>query len=75
MEVLESKEKELVEFTINRKLIFLSKSFLVVLEDLLESGCRFDYNRKRKAILDQSNDAFREIQEVLNKFDISIKKP
>jgi len=70
--------EEFVKFQINRKVINLYKNFFVILEDLQENGflkvSSGSYNRIRKKILDGGNDCIREIEEYLEKLDISIKK-
>tara|TARA_R100000005_G_C4986053_1_gene194389 strand:+ start:280 stop:546 length:267 start_codon:yes stop_codon:yes gene_type:complete len=69
--------EEFVKFQINRKVINLYKSFFVILEDLQAEGflkmSSGSYNRIRKKILDGGNDCIREVEEYLEKLDISIK--
>ena len=72
-----SKLEEFVKFQINRKVINLYKTFFIILEDLQEQGflkmSSASYNRVRKKILDGGNDCIREIEDYLEKLDVSIK--
>lgn len=89
--------KELLEFQINRNIINLYKSFLIIMEDmqdqhegsfrklkinlpdhvdLINQADYWDESRMdfmRKKILDQGNDALREIINQLEKFNLTIK--
>lgn len=70
------KLKELLKFLINRKITNLYKQFFFTLEDLKLNGANIStaqYQQIRKKILDLGNDAIREIEENLEKFDIKIK--
>jgi predicted esterase YcpF (UPF0227 family) len=70
------KEKEFLQFQVQRKVVSLYKSFLFILEDLKAQGYDIDeemYQRCRKRVLDQGNDAIREIEDYLNNFDIRLK--
>lgn len=59
------KAKEYALFHIDRKIINLSKNFLVLLED---SNLPTEiYSRIRKRVLDNSNDTIREIHEDFNR--------
>ncbi len=74
---IDSKLEEFVKFQINRKVINLYKTFFIILEDLQEQGflkmSSASYNRVRKKILDGGNDCIREIEDYLEKLDVSIK--
>jgi len=65
-----SKEKDYLKFQLRRKITGLFKNFFFLLEDLnLEEE---KYQKLRKRVLDYGNDAIREIEEDINKFDIHI---
>ena len=65
-----SKEQEYLVFQIRRKIINLYKNFFFLLEDLGLSDDQ--YQKLRKRILDYGNDAIREIEEDVKKFDIHL---
>ena len=70
------KEKEFLQFQVQRKVVSLYISFLFILEDLKAQGYDIDedmYLRWRKRVLDQGNDTIREIEDYLNNFDIRLK--
>jgi|TARA_R100000995_G_scaffold79582_1_gene50724 predicted esterase YcpF (UPF0227 family) len=70
------KEKEFLQFQVQRKVVSLYKSFLFILEDLKAQGYDIDedmYQRCRKRVLDQGNDTIREIEDYLNNFDVRLK--
>ena len=70
------KEKEFLQFQVQRKVVSLYKSFLFILKDLEAQGYDIDedmYQRCRKRVLDQGNDTIREIEDYLNNFDIRLK--
>ena len=70
------KEKEFLQFQVQRKVVSLYKSFLFILEDLKAQGYDIDedmFQRSRKRVLDQGNDTIREIEDYLNNFDIRLK--
>ena len=70
------KEKEFLQFQVQRKVVSLYKSFLFILEDLKAQGYDIDedmYQTCRKRVLDQGNDTIREIEDYLNNFDIRLK--
>ena len=70
------KEKEFLQFQVQRKVVSLYKSFLFILEDLKAQGYDIDedmYQRCCKRVLDQGNDTIREIEDYLNNFDIRLK--
>ena len=76
MEEKGNREKDFLEFQINRKVKNLYKNFLFILEDLKAQGYDIDedmYQRCRKRVLDQGNDTIREIEDYLNNFDIRLK--
>lgn len=69
--------KDFARFQVNRKVTNLYKQFLIILEDIRDE--KYDisedkYHRLRKRVLDFGNDAIREIDESLDKLDISLKK-
>ena len=69
--------EDFVKFQINRKVINLYKTFFIILENLQENGflkmSSASYSRIRKKILDGGNDCIREIEDYLEKLDITIK--
>jgi len=65
-----SKEKEYLIFQARRKIINLYKNFFFLLEDLELSDD--EYQKLRKRILDYGNDAIREIEEDIKKFEIHL---
>ena len=70
------KEKEFLQFQVQRKVVSLYKSFLFILEDLKAQGYDIDedmYQRCRKRVLDQGSDTIREIEDYLNNFDVRLK--
>ena len=70
------KEKEFLQFQVQRKVVSLYKSFLFILANLKAQGYDIDedmYQRCRKRVLDQGNDTIREIEDYLNNFDIRLK--
>jgi len=70
-----SKEKEYLIFQVRRKVTNLFKNFLFLLEDLdkdIDNIPPEKYKQVRKRVLDYSNDALREIEEDLNKFNITL---
>jgi len=93
----EGKFKELLEFQVNRNIINLYKSFLIIMEDmhdqhsnnykklkralpknaeLIDQADYWDESRMeflRKKVLDNGNDALREIIGQLEQFNITIK--
>tara|TARA_R100000008_G_scaffold86888_1_gene82459 strand:+ start:4840 stop:5109 length:270 start_codon:yes stop_codon:yes gene_type:complete len=74
---IDSKLDEFIKFQINRKVINLYKTFFIILEDLQEQGflkmSSASYSRVRKKVLDGGNDCIREIEDYLEKLDVSIK--
>ena len=70
------KEKEFLKFQLRRKVTSLYKDFLFILEDLDSNTYNLNeesYQRYRKRILDRGNDLIREIEEDLDKFDITLR--
>jgi predicted esterase YcpF (UPF0227 family) len=67
------KAKEFLNFQSKRKIISLCKNFLVLLEDVKDDGCMSDeyYQKLRKKVLDDGNDAVREIEEYHNRLNIT----
>ena len=68
--------KDFVTFQVSRKVTNLYKQFLFLLEDLNEQGYDIPdevYQRMRKRVLDHGNDTIREIEENLDKLDITLR--
>ena len=68
--------KDFVTFQVSRKVTNLYKQFLFLLEDLNEQGYDIPdevYQRMRKRVLDHGNDTIREIEENLEKLDITLR--
>jgi hypothetical protein len=68
--------KDITLFQIKRKITNIYKNFFFILEDLGDSGYNINdetYQKIRKRILDNANDAIREIEESFSKLNISIK--
>jgi len=73
---MEHKIKDLTLFQIKRKITNIYKNFFFILEDLSDSGYNINeeaYAKIRKRILDNANDAIREIEEYFNTIDINLK--
>ena len=73
---MEHKIKELTLFQVKRKITNIYKNFFFILEDLSDHGCNINeetYAKIRKRILDNANDAIREIEEYFNTIDINLK--
>jgi len=76
MEEKGNREKDFLEFQINRKVKNLYKSFLFILEDLKDQDYNIDdetYQKLRKRVLDYGNDTTREIEDYLDNFDIKLR--
>ena len=70
------KIKELALFQIKRKITNIYKNFFFILEDLSDSRYNINddnYQKIRKRILDNANDAIREIEDYFNNLNISLK--
>ena len=68
--------KDFVTFQVTRKVTNLYKQFLFLLEDLQDQGYDIPdevYQRMRKRILDHGNDTIRELEENLDKLDITLR--
>lgn len=68
--------KDFIKFHTNRRIINLYKNFLGILEDLAQDNPDISpekYQRLRKKVLDAGNDCYREIEEVLDKVEITLK--
>lgn len=68
--------KDITLFQIKRKITNIYKNFFFILEDLGDSGYNINnetYQKIRKRVLDNANDAIREIEESFTKLNISIK--
>jgi hypothetical protein len=65
-----------VTFQVSRKVTNLYKQFLFLLEDLQGQGYDIPdevYQRMRKRVLDHGNDTIREIEENLDKLNITLR--
>lgn len=71
-----SKEKDYLLFQTRRKIVNLFKKFFFLLEDLSIDGkiSQDKYQQMRKRVLDHGNDTIREIEEDINKFNITLWK-
>ena len=68
--------KDITLFQIKRKITNIYKNFFFILEDLSDSGYNINdetYQKIRTRVLDNANDAIREIEESFSKLNISIK--
>ena len=68
--------KDMTLFQIKRKITNIYKNFFFILEDLGDSGYNINdetYQKIRKRILDNANDALREIEENFSKINITLK--
>ena len=68
--------KDMTLFQIKRKITNIYKNFFFILEDLGDSGYNINdetYQKMRKRILDNANDAFREIEESFSKLNVTLK--
>jgi len=68
--------KDMTLFQIKRKITNIYKNFFFILEDLGDSGYNMNdetYQKIRKRILDNANDAVREIEENFTKINITLK--
>jgi hypothetical protein len=68
--------KDMTLFQIKRKITNIYKNFFFILEDLTDSGYNINdetYQKMRKRILDNANDAVREIEENFTKLNITLK--
>jgi len=68
--------KDMTLFQIKRKITNIYKNFFFILEDLGDSGYNINdetYQKMRKRILDNANDAVREIEENFTKLNITLK--
>ena len=70
------KHQDFLTFVARRKVTNLYKHFLFILEDLKGTNPEMgeeDFQRARKRVLDYGNDAIREIEENIEKFEIRLK--
>ena len=68
--------KDITLFQIKRKITNIYKNFFFIIEDLGDSGYNINdekYQKIRKRVLDNANDAIREIEESFSKLNISLK--
>jgi hypothetical protein len=68
--------KDMTLFQIKRKITSIYKNFFFILEDLGDSGYNINnetYQKIRKRVLDNANDAVREIEESFSKINITLK--
>jgi predicted esterase YcpF (UPF0227 family) len=76
MELNEDKIKEMTLFQVKRKITSIYKNFFFILEDLSNSGYNINdetYQKIRKRVLDNANDAIREIEDYFNNLKINLK--
>jgi len=69
-------QKDLLVFTIAREITNLSKTFLVLLEDLRDIDQTIDteqYIRFRARILDNFNGSIRNLTKFLERYDVKLK--
>ena len=64
----------LLRFQVERKLVFLSKGFLELLEEFRDNQfiSEDDFRGARKKILDRLGDSKREIEETFSKFKVEL---
>jgi hypothetical protein len=70
-----SKEKDYIKFQLRRKITNLFKNFFFILEDIASDNKSISnekYQQIRKRVLDYGNDTIREIEEDIDKFNISL---
>jgi len=68
--------KDMTLFQIKRKITSIYKNFFFILEDLSDSGYNIPdetYQKIRKRVLDNANDALRELEENFSKLNITLK--
>jgi len=68
--------KDMTLFQIKRKITSIYKNFFFILEDLSDFGYNINdeaYQKIRKRVLDNANDAIREIEENFSKINITLK--
>lgn len=68
--------KDITIFQIKRKITNIYKNFFFILEDLSDSGYNIPdetYQKIRKRVLDNANDAVRELEENFSKLNITLK--
>jgi hypothetical protein len=68
--------KDITIFQIKRKITNIYKNFFFILEDLSDSGYNIPdetYQKIRKRVLDNANDALRELEENFSKLNITLK--
>lgn len=68
--------KDITLFQVKRKITNIYKNFFFILEDLSDSGYNISdetYQKIRKRVLDNANDAAREIEESFSKLNITLK--
>lgn len=74
----EDKIKDFVRFQSERKFKHLAKNFLDILKEAIDISSTHEYNnddyiKYRKRVLDNMNDALREMDEIYNKLQINLK--
>ena len=68
---------DLIKFQNKRQITNLFKSFLEIIDDLERGGYKFDDELRadiRRKVLSKGNNTVRELDGLLDKFDISLKK-
>ena len=76
MDGQEKSAKDYFSFQLERKMFSLSKSFLSLLEELMNDEYNISeerFNKMRKKVLDDTNDNIREIKKYLEKLEITLK--
>lgn len=76
MELNEDKIKEMTLFQVKRKITSIYKNFFFIIEDLSDAGYNLNdetYQKIRKRVLDNANDAIREIEDYFNNLKINLK--
>jgi len=73
---MDNQASEFLKFQINRKIVDLFKSFLVLLEDMKDDEFNISdayFQKMRKKVLSNGNDCIRELEDYLNKFEVEFK--
>lgn len=73
---IDEKVKEFISFQVERQFSSLSKSFLILLEDIQRNRYNINeetYSQLRKKVLDSTNMSSREVISMLNKVNVILK--
>jgi len=65
--------QEFVKFQITRRLTYVAKTSLHLLEEIKENNQDFDFQKYRKKMLDVLGDSVRELDELLSKVNFTLK--